>query len=48
MLVGNFFGRCLVWKSGQKVKNGSDVIPEIRIMFCGLSSLKMCSPSFAS
>lgn len=32
----------------KKVKNGSGVIPEIRIIFCGLSSLKKCSPSFAS
>lgn len=45
--AGNSFVGVWYGRSGQKVKDGSGVIPEIKIMFCGLS-LKMCSPSFAS
>lgn len=39
--VGVWYG-----KSGQKVKDGSGVLPEISIMFYGLSSLKIRSPLF--
>lgn len=42
-LVGIWYG-----KSDQKVKKGAGVIPETRILFCGLLSLKMCSLSRAS